>query len=256
LQDELRFAITREELELHYQPQKTMAGDAVGFEALARWESPKRGLISPAQFIPIAEESGLIIPLGDLVLRQACREAARWHTPLTVAVNISPAQFRTGDLPQQVQAVLMETGLPPARLELEITESVLIDDFSRAISILCRLKTLGVRIALDDFGSGYSSLSYLHSFSFDKIKIDRTFIGDLESNRHSKAIVRAVIDLGHSLNVPILAEGVETQEQLALLEQSGCDEVQGYLTGRPRPIAEYHDLTGGPPTQRRNYAVG
>lgn len=255
LQDELRLAIAHDELLLHYQPQKTMAGETVGFEALARWLSPKRGLVSPAQFIPIAEESGLIIPLGELVLRQACREAARWHVPLTVAVNISPAQFRTGDLPQLVQAVLMQTGLSPARLELEVTESVLIDDFSRAISILGRLKALGVHIALDDFGSGYSSLSYLHSFSFDKIKIDRTFIGDIETNRRSKAIVRAVIDLGHSLNVPILAEGVETSAQLALLERNGCDEVQGYLTGRPGPITDYEELTGGLPTRRRSYAT-
>ncbi|AXK83009.1 EAL domain-containing protein [Pseudolabrys taiwanensis] len=255
LQDELRFAIARDELLLHYQPQFKIAGEIVGFEALVRWQSPGRGLVSPAQFIPIAEECGLIMPLGDLVLRHACREAARWHMPLTVAVNISPAQFRNGDLPHQVHTVLMETGLSPARLELEITESVLIDDFSRAISILSRLKALGVRITLDDFGTGYSSLSYLHSFSFDKIKIDRAFIGDLATNRHSKAIVRAVIDLGHSLNVPILAEGVETSEQLALLEQSGCDEVQGYLTGRPEPIAEYGDLTGRIHVRPRGYAA-
>jgi len=255
LQNELRFAIARDELLLHYQPQFTMSGEAIGFEALARWPSRERGLVSPAQFIPIAEESGLIMPLGDLVLRHACREAARWHVPLTVAVNISSAQFRNGDLPQQVHTVLMETGLSPGRLELEITESVLIDDFSRAISILSRLKALGVRIALDDFGTGYSSLSYLHSFSFDKIKIDRAFIGDLATNRHSKAIVRAVIDLGHSLNVPILAEGVETPEQLTLLKQSGCDEVQGYLTGRPHPIAEYEELTGRMHLRPRGYAA-
>lgn len=243
LQDELRAAVQNDELLLHYQPQFTMSGATVGFEALVRWQSPKRGLVSPAQFIPLAEETGLISPLGNWVLREACRDAAQWPVPLTVAVNVSPAQFRAGDLAQNVQSALMETGLAPARLEIEITENVLIDDFSRAISILCRLKALGVRIALDDFGSGYSSLSYLHSFSFDKIKIDRTFIGDLESNRHSKAIVRAVIDLGHSLSVPILAEGVETPAQHALLERSGCDEVQGYLTGRPAPIAQYRNLT-------------
>jgi EAL domain-containing protein (putative c-di-GMP-specific phosphodiesterase class I) len=255
LQDELRLAIQRQELLLHYQPQKTMAGEAIGFEALVRWQSPKRGLVAPNQFIPIAEESGLIVPLGNWVLLQACREAASWQAPLTVAVNISPAQFRAGDLPQQVQTALLETGLTPARLELEITENVLIDDFSRAISILCQLKALGVRIALDDFGSGYSSLSYLHSFSFDKIKIDRAFIGDLESSRHSKAIVRAVIDLGHSLNLPVLAEGVETQAQHALLERSGCDEVQGFLTGRPAPIAQYADLTGVARPNLTSYAA-
>lgn len=255
LQDELHAAIERRELLLHYQPQKTMAGEAVGFEALARWQSPKRGFVSPALFIPIAEESGLIIALGEYVLREACREAATWRAPLTVAVNISPIQFRVGELPQLIQSILLETGLPPARLELEVTENVLIDDFSRAISILCQLKTLGVRIALDDFGSGYSSLSYLHSFSFDKIKIDRTFVGDLESNRHSKAIVRAVIDLGHSLNVPILAEGVETQAQLAMLDRYGCDEVQGYLTGRPQPIASFTDLTGIAFEEEKTYAA-
>jgi EAL domain-containing protein (putative c-di-GMP-specific phosphodiesterase class I) len=255
LHDELRLAIQRDELLLHYQPQKTIAGDMVGFEALARWQSPRRGLVTPGQFIPIAEESGLIVPLGNWVLRQACRQASTWRRPLTVAVNVSPAQFRAGDLPQQVQTALMETGLAPARLELEITESVLIDDFSRAISILCRLKALGVRIALDDFGSGYPSLSYLHSFSFDKIKIDRTFVGDLESNRHSKAIVRAVIDLGHSLNVPILAEGVETHAQHALLERSGCDEVQGFLIGRPAPIERYAELTGVGQTRPQAYTT-
>lgn len=242
LQADLRTALERGELFLHYQPQKTVSGETVGFETLVRWRCPKRGLVSPATFIPIAEESGLIIPIDNWVLREACREAASWHEPLTVAVNISPMQFRTGDLPVFVHNLLIETGLSPSRLELEITEGVLIDDFSRAISILSRLKALGVRIALDDFGTGYSSLSYLHAFSFDKIKIDRAFIGDLESNRHSMAIVRAVIDLGHSLNVPILAEGVETAEQHDILLRAGCDEVQGYFIGRPLPIDAYAGL--------------
>ena len=195
-------------------------------------------------FIPIAEESGLIIPIGEWAVREACREAATWQVPLTVAVNISPLQFRYGDLPAFIHSVLLDTGLSPRRLELEITESVFIDDFSRAISILSRLKSLGVRIALDDFGSGFSSLSYLHSFAFDKIKIDRTFILDLEHNRHSMAIVRAVVDLGHSLNIPVLAEGVETAAQHAILLDRGCDEVQGYLLGRPMPIENYAELTG------------
>ena len=208
-------------------------------------------------FIPIAEESNLIVRIGERVLREACREAASWPQPLTIAVNISPIQFRQGDLPRLVLSVLLETGLAPARLELEITESVLIDDFSRAVSILTRLKSLGVRIALDDFGTGYSSLSYLHSFSFDKIKIDRTFIGDLEYSRQSMAIVRAVIGLGHSLGVPILAEGVETDAQYASLVQEGCDEVQGYLTGRPLPIADYAKLVGREAiTQQNNAAAG
>ncbi len=244
LQDSLRLAVELEQLRLHYQPQKTMSGDTVGFEALARWQSPDHGQVPPSVFIPIAEESGLIIPMGEWILREACREAAHWDTPLTVAVNVSPLQFRYGDLPALVHTILLDTGLAPDRLELEITEGVFIDDFSRAISILLRLKSLGVRIALDDFGSGYSSLSYLHSFAFDLIKIDRTFICDLENNRHSMAIVNAVIDLGHSLHIPVLAEGVETSAQHEILRERGCDEVQGYLVGRPLPIEYYADLTG------------
>ena len=245
VQDALRSAVEQEQLRLHYQPQKTMAGDTIGFEALVRWQSADHGQVPPSVFIPIAEESGLIIPMGEWILREACRQAASWNTPLTVAVNVSPLQFRYGDLPAFVHTTLLETGLAPHRLELEITEGVFIDDFSRAISILSRLKSLGVKIALDDFGSGYSSLSYLHSFAFDKIKIDRTFICDLEDNRHSMAIVNAVIDLGHSLHIPVLAEGVETTVQHAMLRERGCDEVQGYLLGRPLPIEHYADLTGG-----------
>ncbi|HXX25672.1 MAG TPA: EAL domain-containing protein [Pseudolabrys sp.] len=244
LQDALRAAIERREFLVHYQPQKKITGEVIGFEALARWRHPVRGLVPPAEFIPIAEESGLINQIGEIVLREACREAATWAKPLTIAVNVSPLQFRTSDLTTVVHETLMETGLAPSRLELEITENVFIDDFSRAISILSRLKTLGVRIALDDFGSGYSSLSYLHSFSFDKIKIDRTFIGDLEDNRHSMAIVRAVIDLGHSLSIPVLAEGVENAMQHAMLLGRGCDEVQGYLIGRPQAIEAYGELVG------------
>jgi diguanylate cyclase (GGDEF)-like protein/PAS domain S-box-containing protein len=255
LELDLRSAVERDELFLHYQPQKTMSGEALGFEALVRWQCPKRGMVSPGVFIPIAEESNLIVEIGERVLREACREAASWSNPLTVAVNVSPVQFRQGDLPGLVHSVLLETGLAPTRLEIEITEGVLIDDFSRAISILARLKSLGVRIALDDFGTGYSSLSYLHSFSFDKIKIDRAFIGDLESSRHSLAIVRAVIDLGHNLDVPILAEGVETGAQHASLMREGCDEVQGYLTGRPLPIADYAELVGRQAIGQPKYAM-
>lgn len=244
LQEDLRSAIDRGELLLHYQPQLKIAGETIGFEALARWQCPKRGMVEPSTFIPIAEESSLIISVGEWVLREACREAASWPQPLTVAVNISPIQFRHGDLPRLVHTILLETGLAPGRLELEVTEGVMINDFSRAISILNRLKSLGVRIAMDDFGTGYSSLSYLQSFRCDKIKIDRIFISDLEHNHHSRAIVRAVIGLGRSLDLPILAEGVETEAQRAFLAQEGCDEVQGYLTGRPLPIADYATLVG------------
>jgi diguanylate cyclase (GGDEF)-like protein/PAS domain S-box-containing protein len=245
LQTDLRSATARGDLFLHYQPQKTIAlGDVVGFEALARWHCPKRGWVSPETFISIAEQSTHIISLGEWILREACKEATTWPTPLRVAVNISPVQFHHGDLPKLVHSILLETGLKPERLELEITEGVLIDDFSRAVSILRKLKLLGVHIALDDFGSGYSSLSYLHAFPFEKIKIDRVFVGDLENNHHSMAIVRAIITLGHSLNIPVLAEGVETDSQLSFLAQEGCDEVQGYLTGKPLPIEAYAALVG------------
>ena len=247
LQADLQGAIAREEFFLHYQPQlKVATGEITGFESLVRWQCPKRGLVPPGSFISIAEETGLIGPLGDWILREACREAASWPAPLKVAVNISPVQFHAGDLAAQVHMVLLETGLAPHRLELEITEGVLIDDFQRAIAILRKLKSLGVSIAMDDFGKGYSSLSYLHSFGFDKIKIDRSFIGDLEQNHHSMAIVRAIITLGHSLDVPVLAEGVETESQRLFLEREGCDDVQGYLTGRPLPIEAYAAATGRP----------
>lgn len=212
-------------------------------------------MVQPGKFISVAEESSLIIPLGEWILREACREAATWRDPLTIAVNISPVQFHQGDLPALVHSILLETGLKPSRLELEITEGVLINDFSRAVSILRKLKLLGVQIAMDDFGSGYSSLSYLHSFPFDKIKIDRCFISDLEHNHHSMAIVRAIITLGHSLEVPVLAEGVETNAQHLFLAQEGCDEVQGYLLGRPLQIEAYANLIGRNSTADKNIAA-
>ena len=239
LQHDLQSAIARNELALHYQPQARVDGEIVGFEALARWQHPTRGTVSPGTFIPLAEESGLIVPMSEWILRTACREAASWPRNLQIAVNLSPVQFRHGDLAGLVHTVLLETGLSPDRLELEVTEGVLIDDFSRAVSILRRLKSLGVRIAMDDFGTAYSSLSYLQSFPFDKIKIDQAFISNVERNRQSAAIARAVIALARVLGLPVLAEGVETKEQLAFLAREGCDEVQGYLIGRPRPIAEY-----------------
>ena len=246
LQHELRSAVERGQLALHYQPQARANGEIIGFEALVRWHHPTRGLIPPGSFIPLAEESGLIIQMGEWILREACREAASWNKPLQIAVNLSPVQFRHGDLPGLVHAVLLETGLAASRLELEITESVLITDFSRAISILRRLKTLGVRVAMDDFGTGYSSLVYLQSFPFDKIKIDRAFISNLDGNPQSAAIVRAVIGLGRGLKLPVVAEGVETAEQLAFLLQEACDEVQGFYVGRPEPIDRYAELIGRP----------
>jgi EAL domain-containing protein (putative c-di-GMP-specific phosphodiesterase class I) len=227
----------------------------VRFEALARWHCPTRGMIPPDTFIPIAEQSSHIISLGEWILRESCKEAASWPKPLKIAVNISPVQFHHGDLPNLVHTILLETGLKPDRLELEITEGVLIDDFARAVSVLRKLKTLGIHIALDDFGSGFSSLSYLHAFPFEKIKIDRVFIADLENNHHSMAIVRAIITLGHNLNIPVLAEGVETEGQLSFLAQEGCDEVQGYLTGKPFPIEAYAELVGRKAIEARRAAV-
>src|SRR3954466_7473825 len=244
LQHDLRSALERNELRLFYQPQATTSGEVTGFEALIRWQHPKRGMVPPVEFIPIAEESSLIISIGEWVLREACTEAASWPRPLKIAVNLSPAQFKQGDLPTLVHEILLQTGLSPSRLELEITEGFLIGDFTRALSILRRLKALGVRIALDDFGTGYSSLSYLQSFPFDKIKIDRSFITNVQSSVESAAIVRAVIGLARGLNVPVTAEGVETTEQLEFLSREACNEIQGYLIGKPCPIAAYSEMIG------------
>jgi diguanylate cyclase (GGDEF)-like protein/PAS domain S-box-containing protein len=246
LQHDLRSAIARNEFSLTYQPQATPSGRIIGFEALLRWQQRERGLVPPSKFIPIAEESGQILQIGEWVLHEACREAASWNAKLQIAVNLSPVQFRHGDLANLVHSVLLETGLEPARLELEITESVLVDDYSRALSILRRLKTLGVRIAMDDFGTGYSSLSYLQSFPFDKIKIDQSFISNLLENAHSAAIVRAVIGLARGLNMPVVAEGVETQAQCEFLAREACNELQGYFIGRPAPIEQYARVVGRP----------
>ena len=182
--------------------------------------------------------------MGEWILREACREAASWSKPMQVAVNLSPAQFMHGDVVGLVHSILLETGLSPGRLELEITEGVLIEDFDRGLALLRRLKALGVRISMDDFGSGYSSLSYLQAFPFDMIKIDRAFVMNLGRNPQSAAIVRAVIDLGHGLEMSIVAEGVETQEQLSFLADEGCDAVQGYFLGKPAPIGQYAALVG------------
>ena len=255
LQLDLRVALAHGELTLYYQPQALIGGEIIGFEALVRWRHPTRGLVPPGNFIPLAEESGLIIPIGEWILREACREAASWPLPLQIAVNLSPIQFRHGDLPGLVHTVLLETGLAPRRLELEITEGVLIGDFSRAVSLLRRLKSLGLRIAMDDFGTGYSSLSYLQAFPFDKIKIDQAFISNLEHNPQSAAIIRAVIGLGRGLDLPVVAEGVETKAQLAFLSRETCDEVQGYLIGRPLPIENYAQMVGRPAMAAEKAAI-
>ena len=251
LQQDLRSAITRDELALHYQPQARINGDVTGFEALMRWHHPRHGVVAPSTFIPLAEESGHILGLGEWILRTACREAASWQRPLRIAINLSPVQFQHGDLPRLVHQILLESGLSPSRLELEITEGVLIGDFTRAVSILRRLKALGVRIAMDDFGTGYSSLSYLQSFPFDKIKIDEAFVANLSHSQQASTIIRAVIALGRGLNLPVLAEGVETEEQLRFLANEQCSEIQGYFVGRPKPIEEYAEITGHMRTPRR-----
>lgn len=249
LHQDLSTAIRNGELSLHYQPQararhKINADHVLGFEALARWVHPVRGSVPPGEFIPLAEESGLIVEMGEWILREACHEAASWPKDLQISVNLSPAQFMHGDLVGLVHSILLETGLAPGRLELEITEGVLIEDFDRGLSLLRRLKALGVRIAMDDFGSGYSSLTYLQAFPFDKIKIDRDFVLNLGRNTQSAAIIRAMIGLGHGLNISIVAEGVETQEQLSFLADEACDQVQGYFLGKPAPIEDYAEWVG------------
>jgi EAL domain-containing protein (putative c-di-GMP-specific phosphodiesterase class I) len=249
LHQDLSVAIRNGELSLYFQPQAISGqtvneSEIIGFEALVRWLHPVRGFVAPANFIPLAEESGLIVEMGEWILREACKEAASWPKPLQIAVNLSPVQFMHGDLVGLVHSILLETGLPPGRLELEITEGVLIEDFDRGLALLRRLKALGVRVSMDDFGSGYSSLSYLQAFPFDKIKIDRDFVLNLGRNPQSAAIVRAVIGLGHGLDMSIVAEGVETQEQLTFLADQGCDAVQGYFIGKPLPITQYSGLIG------------
>ena len=249
LHQDLSVAIRNGELSLHFQPQaksgKTVEeSEFIGFEALARWLHPVRGFVPPGDFIPLAEESGLIVEMGEWILREACREAASWPKPLQIAVNLSPAQFVHGDLVGLVHSILLETGLAPGRLELEITEGVLIEDFDRGLALLRRLKALGVRISMDDFGSGYSSLSYLQAFPFDKIKVDRAFVINLGRNPQSAAIISAVIDLGHGMGMSLVAEGVETLEQFTFLADEGCDAVQGYLLGKPLPIGQYAAVVG------------
>ena len=234
---DLREAAAKDELSVHYQPLADLAsGRILGFEALLRWTHPRLGPIGPGDFIPLAEESALIVELGAWVLREACAEAARWNPPLRLSVNLSPAQFTQGDLAGTVEAILAETGLDPVRLEVEVTEGLLIEDAEGAIAVLERLKALGVQISMDDFGTGYSSLSYFRMFPFDKVKIDQSFIRDMVDNAQARAIVRSVIGLGRGLGMPVVAEGVERADQLEALRAEGCDQVQGYLISRPNPI--------------------
>ncbi len=243
IEHDLRHAIDSGELSLAYQPQAQVeTGDVIGFEVLLRWKHPIRGNVSPSTFIPIAEESGLILKIGEWVMREACREAASWSRPLNVAVNVSAVQLTSDSFVRFIEGVLTETKLAPGRLEIEITETALIRDPNRALQTLQGLKGLGVSIAMDDFGTGYSSLSNLRAFPFDKIKIDRSFIHAVHTNPQAAAIVRAVLGLGRGLDLPVIAEGVETPEELSFLNSEGCTEAQGYLFGRPAPIGEFVPL--------------
>ena len=234
VEHELRLALGREEFEVVYQPQYDLVSERqCGSEALIRWHHPVHGKIAPGHFISVAEDTGLIVPIGEWVLRRACSEAASWAEPLIVAVNLSPAQFRDGDIAETVASVLKETGLAPERLELEITENLLINDTEEVLGKLNRLRELGVAIAMDDFGTGYSSLSYLARFPFSKIKIDRQFIRNMTRDPAMRAIVKTIVALGKSLEIAVTAEGVETQEQAAMLREFGCPQVQGFLYGYP-----------------------
>jgi EAL domain-containing protein (putative c-di-GMP-specific phosphodiesterase class I) len=231
---ELRDALVRQQFELRYQIQVSITtGTVTGYEVLLRWKHAERGYVPPSVFIPLAEESGIILAIGEWVLRTACKEAAEWATPYKIAVNLSAVQLGQPELPRLVHQILVDTGLAPSRLELEITETAMILDPDRTTHVLRQIKALGVSIAMDDFGVGYSSLSTLRAFPFDKIKLDKSFMDEIENSPQARAIIQAVLTLGRSLDIPIIAEGVETAEQFEFLRQQGCDEAQGYLIGMP-----------------------
>jgi EAL domain-containing protein (putative c-di-GMP-specific phosphodiesterase class I) len=242
----LRRALKQEEFILFYQPQLDVhSGRVVGLEALLRWKDSAEGLRSPAEFIPILEETGLIVPVGDWVLRKACTQARAWQyaglSDLRVAVNLSPKQFRQQDLSKRVATILRETGLEPGSLELELTETVLMDDQQRSSKILSELKDMGSLIALDDFGTGYSSLGFLKAFPVDTLKIDRTFIRDIGAVEEDRAICSAIVSLGQALKLHVMAEGVETEEQMEILRGQGCHLIQGFLFAKPMPPDDVWD---------------
>jgi EAL domain-containing protein (putative c-di-GMP-specific phosphodiesterase class I) len=239
LEGDLRDAIARCQFEVHYQPiYDFQSGRRRGVEALVRWRHPTRGLIAPDKFIPLAEETGLIVPLGEWVVRQACNDATSWPADVKVAVNLSPVQFKQADLFEVIQSALESSGLPPERLEIEITESVLLERGAENHAFVEKLKSIGISLALDDFGTGYSSLSYLTTFPFDKIKIDKSFIANLTKRHNSTAIISSIVTLARGLDIVVTAEGVETREQYDRLKSMGVNFAQGYLLGRPVPIGE------------------
>lgn len=247
LENYLRHSLESDELRLYYQPQVDIrSGRMIGMESLIRWQHPERGLLSPAHFISIAEESGLILPIGEWILRTACVQNKRWQDQglphMIVAVNISARQFHGQDLPQLVRSILAETGLPPDTLELEVTEGIAMQNVERTTAILHELKAMGIKLSIDDFGTGFSSLSYLKRFPIDKLKVDQSFIRHLTEDENDAAITQAVITLGHSLKLQVIAEGVETPEQLAWLREYACDEIQGYLYSKPVPAAALEEL--------------
>ena len=247
LETDLRQAITRGELVLHYQPKTfTRSGHIAGAEALVRWQHPSRGLVSPASFISVAEETGLIVPIGEWVLRQACGQVMSWMESglhvVPVAVNLSSAQFHVADLLGHIASILNETALDPSYLAIEITESMIMRDAREAHETLCRLKELGVQVAIDDFGTGYSTLSSLKDLPINQLKIDQAFVRDLAENPKDVAITRAIIAMAHGLGLTVIAEGVESEDQLAVLREEGCDEVQGFLIGQPRPSDEFTEF--------------
>jgi EAL domain-containing protein (putative c-di-GMP-specific phosphodiesterase class I) len=242
LEMDMRQALLDGAFEVYYQPCVSLDDNRItGCEALVRWRHPERGMISPAEFIPVAEETGLINELGEWVLTTACREAVTWPGEIKLAVNVSPVQFKSGTLALKIATALAASRLPARRLELEITEAVLIRDDDAALAVLHQLRAIGVRIALDDFGTGYSSLSYLQRFPFDKIKIDRCFVNDITSKGGS-SIVQAVVNIAAARDMMTLAEGVETSQQRELLRALGCTEMQGFLFSRPAPAADIRRL--------------
>ena len=239
----MRVALDQDQLELHYQPLFDLEHNRVcSFEALLRWNHPTRGQISPADFIPVAEDTGLIVPIGAWVVREACAQAAHWPEHIRIAVNVSPVQFHRGALHDTILRALAVSGLAPGRLEVEITESIFLEGSDATLKLLHSLRSLGVRVALDDFGTGYSSLSYLQSFPFDKLKIDRTFIQNLLTRDGASAIVRAITELAHALNIETTAEGVEETAQLMELRAHGCSSVQGFLFAEPMTLADVDRL--------------